>query len=48
MDAPEPDTTRADVTDVPPVAAVREPGRYRKGIAKREAILDAARDHFGM
>jgi len=49
MDAPasEPDTTRADVTDVPPVGVVREPGRYRKGIAKREAILDAALPVFG-
>jgi AcrR family transcriptional regulator len=49
MDAPasEPDTTRADVTDVPPVGVGREPGRYRKGIAKREAILDAALPVFG-
>ena len=31
----------------PAVADVREPGRYRKGIAKREAILDAALPVFG-
>ncbi|ROS51308.1 TetR/AcrR family transcriptional regulator [Frigoribacterium sp. PhB24] len=47
MDAPEPDTTRADVTDATPLGVVREPGRYRKGIAKREAILDAALPVFG-
>lgn len=47
MDATEPDTTRADVGDAASVGVVREPGRYRKGIAKREAILDAALPVFG-
>ena len=47
MDASEPDATRADVSDADPVGVVREPGRYRKGIAKREAILDAALPVFG-
>lgn len=47
MDAPQPGTDSADVADVDAVTVVREPGRYRKGVARREAILDAALPVFG-